>query len=410
LFAFNSRSKGREFLFAWRELNAIQRRHWAMSHCIRVFATLLVCQHIFAAEVVKLKRDQNFFPLSVWLQSPRNAERFKAAGINAYVGLWHGPDEEQFNQLKAAGLKLVCEQNQFALAHKDDPTIIAWMQGDEPDNAQSLGNGKGYGPPILPEKVIARYEQIHAKDPTRPVMLNLGQAVAWDNYIGRGVRRNHPEDYAEYVKGGDIVSFDIYPVTHPEAAVKGKLEYVGNGVQRLKKWAGPDREVWNCVEAKVAEDGSHISPEQFRAEVWMSIANGTRGIIYFVHQFKPSFREASVFDDPDLLKAMTQVNKEIAELAPVLNSDDSPRVSINAKPENSSVAALAKRKGNAIYLFAVGMSAAPSSASFAIEGLNGDYNVNALHESRNFHTANGQINDAFGSYGVHLYKITPAQR
>src|SRR3954468_7481718 len=82
----------------------------------------------------KLPRDPSFFPLAVWLQSPRNAERFKAAGINTYVGLWRGPNEEQFNQLKAAGLKLICHQNKFAFDHKDDPLIIAWMQDDEPDN------------------------------------------------------------------------------------------------------------------------------------------------------------------------------------------------------------------------------------------------------------------------------------
>src|SRR5258706_8620518 len=140
----------------------------------RLSLLLAFCASIsFGAE--KLKRDENFFPISVWLQSPRNAERFKTAGVNTYVGLWHGPNEEQFAQLKAAGLKLVCAQNQFALAHKDDSEIIAWMQDDEPDNAQSLGQGKGYGPPILPEKVIARHNQLHEADPTRPILLNLGQ-------------------------------------------------------------------------------------------------------------------------------------------------------------------------------------------------------------------------------------------
>src|SRR4051794_32181451 len=182
---------------------------------------------MFPAE--KLKRDEHFFPLCVWLQSPRNAERFKAAGINTYVGLWRGPTEEQFSQIKAAGMKLVCAQNEFALAHKADPAIIAWMQDDEPDNAQSLGQGKGYGPPIAPEKIVDLYHKMRAADATHPILLNLGQGVAWDNYIGRGVRRNHPEDYLEYVKGGDIVSFDIYPATHTEPAMKGKLEFVGNG-------------------------------------------------------------------------------------------------------------------------------------------------------------------------------------
>jgi hypothetical protein len=355
----------------------------------------------------KLRRDDSFFPLCVWLQSPRNAERYKAAGINTYVGLWKGPNEDQLNQLKAAGLKLICHQNQFALAHKDDPTIIAWMQDDEPDNAQSLGQGKGYGPPVLPEKIFARYNEIHAADPTRPILLNLGQAVAWDNYIGRGVRRNHPEDYAEYVKGGDIVSFDIYPVTHPEAAVKGKLEYVANGVKRLKNWAG-DREVWNCVEAKVGEDNARLTPAQLRSEVWMSIINGSRGIIYFVHHFKPTFSEASVFDDPDLLKALTEVNHQITELAPILNNADSPKVTIESKPEEGSVIALAKRKGNDLYLFAASTSPQQSSATFKIENLLAKYNVEVLDEDRRL-TSAGFISDKFDAYQTHLYKFTPTK-
>ena len=45
-------------------------------------------------------------------------------------------------------------------------------------------------------------------------MLNLGQGVAWDGCYGRGVRTNHPEDYPEYIRGCDLVSFDIYPVAH----------------------------------------------------------------------------------------------------------------------------------------------------------------------------------------------------
>src|SRR5262249_54475298 len=78
----------------------------------------------------------NYFPIAVWLQSPSNAAKFKAAGINLYVGLWQGPTEEQLATLKAAGMPVICEQNAVGLAHKNDPTIIGWMHGDEPDNAQ----------------------------------------------------------------------------------------------------------------------------------------------------------------------------------------------------------------------------------------------------------------------------------
>jgi hypothetical protein len=363
-----------------------------------------------AAGAETLKRDENFFPLAVWLQSPRNAERFKAAGINTYVGLWRGPNEEQFNQIKAAGLKVICHQNQFALAHKDDPSIVAWMQDDEPDNAQSLGEGKGYGPPVLPEKVVARYNEIRAADSTRPVLLNLGQGVAWDNYIGRGVRRNHPEDYAEYVKGGDIVSFDIYPATHDHPDIKGKLEFVAKGVERLKKWAGPDREVWNCVEAKIGEKGEHISPRQLRAEVWMSLIHGSRGIIYFVHQFKPVFREASIFEDAPLLQAMSDVNKQITELAPILNSPDLP-LKVTCKSEGSATAAIARKRGDSIYIFAVEMEGRQSWATFTFENDRGNYRVEPLDSGRRVQAVNGVFKEdnALNAREVRIYKLSPAK-
>ncbi|MDY0357183.1 MAG: hypothetical protein RBR19_14975, partial [Sedimentisphaerales bacterium] len=37
--------------------------------------------------------EKDFFPVAVWLQSPANAPRYQAAGINLYVGLWRGPTQ-----------------------------------------------------------------------------------------------------------------------------------------------------------------------------------------------------------------------------------------------------------------------------------------------------------------------------
>src|SRR5689334_7685347 len=77
--------------------------------------------------------DPSYFPIAVWLQDPAQALRYKAAGINVYVGLWRGPTEDQLAKLKLAGIQLICHQNAVALAHRDDPTIVGWMQEDEPD-------------------------------------------------------------------------------------------------------------------------------------------------------------------------------------------------------------------------------------------------------------------------------------
>ena len=99
--------------------------------------------------------DENFFPIAVWLQPPAQARQYLDAGFNTYVALWEGPTEEQLTALKQAGMKVICEQNVVSLKHLNDPTIIGWMHGDEPDNAQELGAGKGYGPPIPPATIIA---------------------------------------------------------------------------------------------------------------------------------------------------------------------------------------------------------------------------------------------------------------
>jgi hypothetical protein len=148
-----------------------------------------------------LPTSPDFFPVAVWLQSPSNAQKYKDIGINLYVGLYRGPTAEQLDALDAAGMRVFPGQNRSALGFIDRPTIVGWLQNDEPDNAQARRGGGGYGPPVAPEAVVKRYDEIRKADPTRPVLLNLGQGVAWDGWYGRGVRTNHPEDYPEYAKG-----------------------------------------------------------------------------------------------------------------------------------------------------------------------------------------------------------------
>jgi hypothetical protein len=353
-------------------------------------------------------RDANFFPIAVWLQDPRNAERFKAAGINTYVGLWRGPTTNQLAELAKAGMRVICSQNSTALQNKDNPIIIAWMHGDEPDNAQSLGKGKGYGPPILPEKIISDYERIHSTDPSRPVLLNLGQGVAWDNYIGRGVRRRHPEDYPEYIKGCDIASFDIYPVVHDDPEIIGKLEYVPRGVERLRQWGDGKKIVWNCIECTHI-GGKHTrkaTPEQVRSEVWMSLIHGSQGIIYFVHQFEPTFHEAALLDDPQMLEAVTALNKQIHELAPALNSASlEKRVSITSSSSEAPIATMVKKSGNSIYIFAAEMRNASATGSFKLTNSPKKVSAEVLGEKRDVEANDGEFKDEFAPYGVHIYRV-----
>lgn len=354
--------------------------------------------------------DPDLFPIAVWLQSPKNATRYKAAGINLYVGLWKGPTVEQLSALKAAAMPVICSQTKSALAHKDDPTIVAWMHGDEPDNAQEVTDPKtgkrSWGPPVPPAKIVADYEKMRAADPSRPVLLNLGQGVANDEWIGRGSGAKL-DDYLTYVKGADIVSFDVYPVAGLEKPNnENYLWYVAKGVERLAQWSDGKKIIWNCIEASSISGKKKPNAKQIKSEVWMSLVSGSRGIIYFVHQFKPTFNEWSLLDDPELLRGVTEINNQIHELAPALNSPSLENVlKVTSSRTNVPVKAAVKKLADVIYVFAVGMRNNSARAIFELNNLPSAAKAEALGENRSVTVRGGKFEDDFQPYAVHLYRL-----
>ncbi len=351
--------------------------------------------------------DPGFFPIAVWLQSPSKAAQYRKAGFNLYVGLWKGPTDAQLDTLARAGMRVICEQNATALARLNDPVIAGWMHGDEPDNAQQLPEGKGYGPPIPPATIVADYQRIKAADPSRPVMLNLGQGVAWDNWHGRGVRSRHPEDYPEYVKGCDIASFDIYPVAHDSAEVQGKLWYVAEGVRRLNGWLSEDQRAWNCIECtRISNKERKATPEQVRSEVWMALIHGSKGLIYFVHEWEPRFNESALLSDPAMLAMVTSINQGIHKLAPVLNS---PTLSLGATANSENpdlpVAIMLKRHEGKLYLFACALRDGETKVTFTLPKIPATCVAEVLDENRTVAVQNNQFQDRFGPYEVHRYAL-----
>jgi len=372
------------------------------------------------------------FPIGVWLQDPKNAVRYKELGFNLYIGLWKGPTEKQLAALKKAGMRVVCAQNECGLRHRDDDDIAGWMHGDEPDNAQSFErvwkgdaglvarfwpryagrNWRGYGPPLSPAQILDRYQAMKKNDPSRAVLLNLGQGVAWDGWHGRGVRKGHPEDYPLYIRGCDIVSFDIYPVVHRSPEVAGALWRVPYGVTRLRKWCRDEKIVWNCIECThISNPRVKPAPHQVRAEVWMSIIFGSRGLIYFVHQFKPKFVEAALLVDPEMCAAVQRINRQVRSLASVINRGETlAEVRVRSSDPTVPVRFLARRKEGACWVFAVSMYSAPTEAAFSAPAFARTGKVEVLGENRTVDLRDGGFSDRFEGYAVHLYRIPAAGR
>jgi hypothetical protein len=260
---------------------------------------------------------------------------------------------------------------------------------------------------VAPQKVRARYEQIRAADPTRPVLLNLGQGVAWDQWHGRGVRTNHPEDYPLYLQGCDIASFDIYPACHSNAQVAGQLWYVARGVERLVEWTQGRKPVWNCIECtRINNPDRKATPHEVRCEIWMSIVHGSTGLIYFVHEWQPTFKEAGLLADKAMYGAVSRINHRIQALAPILHR---PTVVDGVTAQSASaeapVAVMMKRDGSQVYIFAVMMRRQASLVRFSVADLAGVRRIEVLDEERSLECRDGVFADAFEPWDVHLYRI-----
>ncbi len=351
--------------------------------------------------------DPGFFPIGVCTQDPARAKEYRELGINIYLSIWDGPSDGQMKQLHEAGMLAMCEPDDWdgkAWARRDDAALVGWIHSDEPDNAQTE-NGGGYGKAIPPDKVMGVYEDLRQRDPTRPVVLCLGQGVANDEWVGRGCELS---DYPKYAQACDILMYDVYPVVgirKPDG--ENYLWYVAKGLDRLREWSGGKKVIWNAIECThINNPDQKATPHQVKAEVWMSIVHGSMGIMYFVHQFKPTFVEAGLLIDPEMMAGVKAVNAQILSLAPVLNS---PTVADVAAVKSSDPAVpvdtMVKQSADATYLFAVGMRNRATRGSFQVKGIKEDATAEVLGEDRTLPVRGGAFDDEFKPYDVHIYKI-----
>jgi hypothetical protein len=337
-------------------------------------------------------------PIGVWMQNPDNAGRFRAAGVNLFIGLWEGPTAEQIDALPAPGVTTFCGQSGVWQSRLQDPAISGWLHDDSPDNAQELPGG-GYGPCIEPQVMQDDYAGMSRADPSRPVMLLFGQGVADAEWPGRGSCSGRDDMYPEYAQAADVLGFYIYPL-----ARERPLALIATGVERLLAWSNYEKPVLTLIEASNIDGLVRPSPDQIRAEVWLALVRGAAGIGYYCHRFMPDFSETDCLDDPDTNAALTRINGEIAALAPALNS---PMVGNGVTVDaGASIATRLARVAGVTYLFAVSLSAEPASARLSLRGFSAPASAEVIGEDRSLPLgARGELEDDFDGYGVHLYRI-----
>jgi hypothetical protein len=122
-----------------------------------------------------------------------------------------------------------------------------------------------------------------------------------------------------------------------------------------------------------------------------------------------------------MAQAVGSINREIQELAPVINSPSiADAVTVAVRPEAVAadmsellgprgIAVCAKNHGGRLYLFAVRMEPSAAKGTFALKGLS-QATARVIGEKRTLRVRGGRLEDDFGPYAVHLYEIEKAQR
>jgi hypothetical protein len=341
-----------------------------------------------------------FFPLSSWGQSPQRFPLLRSLGFNSFTS---GKASEYCDAAQQAGGYAIPG---FDARFKGHAALLAHIQGDEPDEGFRKGMARQPA-----EAVVESYKTMREKDDTRPILLNLTSSFMESGGDGGGERT--PADRKAYydvvVEGGDIVSFDVYPIYGWN--LDDKLIWVADGVKQLREYAGPKKPVFACIETCKGsrwvsyELQQDVKPEDTRAEVWMAIIRGATGIIYFTHAWQPTFTEFR--PDEEMQKELKRLNAQITRLTPAILADPAKEhVSITLSGGLAGDVTARDHDGS-LYLFAnnLDMQRNSGTATITIEGLKKGTKVEVIDEGREIVAEEGKFTDEFGPIAVHLYRI-----
>jgi hypothetical protein len=306
------------------------------------------------------------FPRMVWRQCPSTYPDSIAAGINVFMGSACTTALQGLSVLGSRAFALLDVKNHGA----SGPGLIGWHLPDEGD--ESVGRADG---------------EPNVHDGDKLTFLTLTDHFAPYMAPPRAGRNIYPGWFSR----ADVIGFDTYPI---EGRCRFDLiPWVYNLQKTLVQMAG-SKPTFQWIEAGPMEKCFRVDPTtaSVRAETWLAIAAGARGIGYF----------PDTWDQP-IRATITSVNRDIVALSPALLD-----VSGSAIVGPSSPIRVGVRKHNgATYVIAVNTSTQPAQGRIMVPGL-GERPVQVFGEGRSVTTQLSQIVDGFDGLGVHIYVAPPA--
>ncbi len=369
--------------------------------------------------------DPGFFPIGVWFESVLSGAevaRDKAAGLNTYVELTSNSD---IGVVRRGGMKALVSERFAGLGEES----VGWLLTDEPDMWAGPGSGRWTGKSPGKGKVCATEEPC-GYDVLRQLTKLFPEKdgrLRYANY-GKGVMFWESDDEAaEFVNAWtDVVSADIYWYTdpgvctsHSEGRALGvpadkcrRAANYGRTMDRIRHLDGLDgkrQPVWAFVEVGhpfAEKDSPTITGGQIAGAVMNSLIHEARGILYFNHNFGGRCVSQHVLRDDcgaAVRPAVTELNRRVTELAPVLNS---PSYGWEFNPIMDT---MLKEHDGDFYVFAMpGTDGGTGTQRLTLPpGLRGS-RAEVLFENRSVPIEAGSFQDTFAEeFSYHVYRIKP---
>jgi hypothetical protein len=309
---------------------------------------------------------QPVFPRMVFQQCGWAFPQSLAAGVNLFMGV--GCAESSQSQVDALGGRAFS-----AIAAADRETVdgrglVGWYQTDEPD-----GRGMRDLPALPPSSSSRRVSFL--------TLTNHFYSGAAPLPAGRTV-------YPQLISRAEMVGFDLYPLQ--SWCRRDALPAVYYAQRELVALAA-GKPTFQWIETAPMGYCRHVDPTGpgVRAEAWLAIAGGARGIGWFPDLWKK-----------DVAAAIADVDRTIVALSPGLLGPELPGTS------TAPVLAGARTYHGAVYVIAVNPTWATVKATVTIPGRTSG-TASAYGEARALAVVAGRLTDTFGPLAVHVYVAAP---
>ncbi|MER3426051.1 MAG: hypothetical protein C4299_02435 [Thermoleophilia bacterium] len=311
---------------------------------------------------------QPFFPRMVWRQCPWAYPQSLAAGVNLFMGTGCGDEQAQLDALAGRAYSVL-----DATRPIDGRGVVGYHLLDEADIRVP-------GPDSLPRLPPS-------KESRRVTFLTLsGHFFSWaaPPEQGRGI-------YPGLIDRAEMVGFDLYPLQ--SWCRKDALPAVYDAQRELVRLAA-GKPTFQWIEAGQMEfcQGLEPSPAIVRAETWLAIAGGARGVGWFPSYWKP-----------EVAAEIGRLSREIASLAPALLGPEVPVVVDGESP----VKAGARSYNGATYVIAANASFSHVAARIRVPNLRPG-RVRVFGEGRTVPVVKGTITDSFRGLAARVYIAPPA--